>query len=810
MREDARMGHLHERSESALRDRLGVPESATEVVVVAESTHWDPNWLVDSERYFRWCVRPTLDQVLVELRAEPRRVFSLECLFFVERYWRERPTVRTELVEFVNTGRLRFSGSGVTTPDTLLVEDEALLRDALIGQEWLCAHDMNQEPRLWYFPDSFGHSPGIPALIRALGGEYAAICRIDGMRFPGADMESPANFPRPGTSAAQLYGLGSADFVWHSGDGSSVLTHWVSQGYGQGDMIGASGLSRALGLPLAWSNRSASLVDKRIASYRDALQPLARTPYRLLPIGIDFARPVPDLVGLLDAWNERHYAATHAWLVNASLEDYLDLVSFHREGLPELRLDPNPYWMGFLATRPSIKARARDIGRHVVACDAQRADTLIHNERVEDLTPRERRARWIAATSNHHDFITGTAPDHVAWGEQDQWLTEAAAALNCAPARPMTVANVGADTSTASVVEQSGALLRVKVPWGTACFDANRGGALVSLVDRDRGELLSGPSFVLTSSFDSGGLWRMGHEFKGGRFHQMACSTERIAKLGASVFGDVVVVLVDGVVEGRRFSLEHRFSSQSPTVVTRVSYRPRQRRTVTIALRLGQVGSRLLMHQPGALVDRDLQRFYKPTFWPLHSFAVSAPEGPSAFGVAVATPTNLHFGNDGTVQVTVARSAVKEIAYRIIPVMAPAWGRSWGNHDAVLATGWIDPSHDDVVSAGRNLQRLADDAVGRPAPEFGVDVDDPDVEVVSVKPADRGTGIIVRLRNWRCDEHGRIVHLDLHGATPQVARRCDARERDVADGECPVNDQRVDIFVSHHLTSLRIVASPLR
>ena len=77
------------------------------MVVVAESSRWDPNWLLSSDRYYRRCVRPTLDRALDVLAAEPRRVFSLECLFFLDRYWRDRPVRRPELLARVNEGRLR-------------------------------------------------------------------------------------------------------------------------------------------------------------------------------------------------------------------------------------------------------------------------------------------------------------------------------------------------------------------------------------------------------------------------------------------------------------------------------------------------------------------------------------------------------------------------------------------------------------------------------------------------------------------------------------------------------------------------------
>ncbi len=354
----------------------------------------------------------------------------------------------------------------MTTPDTLLPEDELLLRDLLIGQEWLRERGMVQEPRLLYLPDSFGHSPGVPALLRAAGIDYAAVCRIDGMRFPGADMEPAANFPRPGTSAANLIGEGSADFVWRASDGSEVLAHWMSHGYGHGDMVASGGVSRALGLPVSWPDRRPGHVDRRVDGYLEDLRPLARTPYRLLAIGFDFVRPIPWLLDLLDGWNDRHHDRTGTWLVNAGIDDYLDLVAEHRERLLTLDFDPNPYWMGFYASRPAIKADARDLGRRLVAADAARATTTLASDEPVTNPEESRSAWWTAATSNHHDFVTGTAPDRVARGEQAGSLVDAIAATPW-PEPPSTEdrdSSPDEEPRGALSVRRDGRLVRVAAP----------------------------------------------------------------------------------------------------------------------------------------------------------------------------------------------------------------------------------------------------------------------------------------------------------------------------------------------------------
>ena len=36
--------------ETAIRNRLGIPQDAKRVLVMAESSHWDPNWVLTAEQ----------------------------------------------------------------------------------------------------------------------------------------------------------------------------------------------------------------------------------------------------------------------------------------------------------------------------------------------------------------------------------------------------------------------------------------------------------------------------------------------------------------------------------------------------------------------------------------------------------------------------------------------------------------------------------------------------------------------------------------------------------------------------------------
>jgi len=103
-----------------LHRQLGIPEDAERVLIFSESSHWDPNWMFTSDEYFDRFVRSNLDQAIEELLQEPRRIYSIECVFFLRLYWDRCPAQRAKVRALVNEGRLRLTSSGVTTADTLL------------------------------------------------------------------------------------------------------------------------------------------------------------------------------------------------------------------------------------------------------------------------------------------------------------------------------------------------------------------------------------------------------------------------------------------------------------------------------------------------------------------------------------------------------------------------------------------------------------------------------------------------------------------------------------------------------------------
>ncbi|MBW2361996.1 MAG: hypothetical protein JRG84_13890 [Deltaproteobacteria bacterium] len=784
-------------TEQSMRQHLGIPDDAERVIVFAESSHWDPNWLYTSEEYFQRFVRDNLDRAIEELQREPRRIYSVECIFFLRMYWERRPEQRESIRALVNERRLRLTSSGVTTADTLLPSSEAILRDLLIGQEWLRANGMEQEPRLAYFTDSFGCTPALPSLIRAAGFDWAAITRVDGMFFAGCDYESKKRFPRPDSSAALLLDRErTLDFVWRSPDGAEVLCHWNAFTYGQGDMLAHRGLSRVYLFPSAVPDRSEHNVARRIAQFDAQLSPYSRTPYLFCPIGFDFVAPIPDLLTLLDRYNRRHYSTTGVWALNAGLDDYLALVDTQRAALPVLDLDPNPYWTGFYTARPTLKKLCFEVVDDLLL--AEKLALLPDNESAGGAKTAEEigDAWWSAVVSNHHDFITGTSPDRVVEEEQQPSLERAAKSARAAIDRLASTVETPRRSAAAPRPDppqwqRRGGVVEVHTPNYSMELSEEAGGGITRAWCPTSGrELLGGISNDLICYRDSGGLWRMGMEFRGGVFEEIARASERPARLQLHEHGGGLEILCETDFAGEALRRRMWIGGDSPAIHMRVEGRAAEKRTLSVRFDPLLAPDRLAMDQPGCVASRPIQKFFDPTFWPFQSFLHLHDEkrGPG-FAFSTGMPGAACYRPQHGLEAVALRNATRERAFGFLPIPGmPAAGHERSDHAfdyAIRFTQAGDWRDNDIPLAADGMAAspwdTSDRAELRALAASVVTTDRPDVVVTAVKPASRGAGMIVRLTTLGAS--GSSVCVAARGRSIIAASLCDARERDIEELE---------------------------
>ncbi len=801
-------------TDQQLRHRLGIPEDAERVLIFSETSHWDPNWLFTAEEYFERFVQRNLDQAIEELQRESRRVYSVECMFFLRMYWDRNPAQRDTIRELVNTGQLRLTSSGVTTADTILPGSEAILRDLLIGQEWLRANGMEQEPGLAYFADSFGCTPTLPSLLQAAGFDHVAITRIDGMYFLGCDVELPGRFPRASSSAQRLLiQERSLDFVWRDQNGAQALCHWNAFTYGQGDMLAYGGVARVYLAKFAFPMRSDRHIARRIKQYVAKLAPLSRTPYMLCPIGFDFVEPIPDLIALLDRYNQNHYPSTGVWAVNAGMDDYFALLEPHQDKLPELVLDPNPYWTGFYTARPTLKQRCRKLVDDLLL--AEKLSFLPENRGAEKIISNELEDPWWqAALSNHHDLITGTSPDKVVEEEQIPWLDQAADSVAVVVDR-LASALPASDATTAGskplVWSRKDGRVQIKSAYYDIELSEDAGGAIVKLQSADtQTPLITGLSNDLVSYRDSGGLWRMGFEFAGGIWKESMRASDRSTRIQVHESDNGLEIVSRIELNGEIFLRRMHLCNDSPVIHFRVEGKAAEGHSITVRFATGIASKTLSMDTPGGVIARPPKRIYDPTFWPLHQFA-HIQEDNNGRGLAILQPMPgaVFYQPDGQLELVAMRNATREKIFGLIGIPGnPASGHereSYACEYALMFTqsgDWRDNNIHltarDIVNSPWSNPR---DTVLRSLADSSVTTNSPDVWVTAIKPASRGAGIIVRLYTPVLTEAPVIVtspHLEV-----AKAWLCDARERDLEPLD--VRDGTVRVTMPGTVTTIRLL-----
>lgn len=787
--------------ETALRARLAIPPEAARVLVFGESSHWDTNWLQTSEEYFTERIEPIFSLVIAALQADPDRVYCVESLFFLKLYWERHPKARAALRTLLEARRLRLLATSFTTPDTLLPHHETILRDFQLGHAWLAANGLPDAPGIAYFPDNFGHSPHLPSLMKAVGVGAVGLTRIDGMYFVAADYRSKGAFPRVGSTAELLEkGLKSHDFVWRDDDGSEVLCHWNAQTYFQGDMLAHKGIIRWAGKTFALPWRTRRHIGARIDGYVAQLLPFARTPYLFCPIGMDFNDPIVDLPQLLHRYNRERFATTGTWAVLAGLDDYFALIDCHRAALPVLAADPNPYWMGFSATRPEVKQRPTRIARTLLLAEKLSATRARH----EPLEVSLREGWSTLVLSNHHDFIPGTSPDRVWEAEQRPWLDAAEAAANralalVAPSPPLQPA-----VTTRVKVIRAGNEVHVETDAYRFTLSLKDGGCLTSFATPS-GEFLAGLGFDLVAFHDEGGLWRLGHEFSGGRFSEVDRASRREAHVELRENAGALVCRISGELDGVPAVRVLTCRADQPFVRFRVEARARTRRTLTCRFDTALDPKSLQMDTVGGIIERPRERLYSPTFWAVPSRLTLRDD--RELHALFESPTAASLSPTGALEWIVARNAPKERAFGVLPVMAHPIGGSNTDLQVHEASLLLAPPGGDVAGLARARRQLGVawlPPAQRPASHEAdalVQCDTPGVLIVAVKRAHSDDGVIVRLF---CEQvPSQPVRLWIHGFAVTTAFVCDALERNLY----PVVVEaagRVVVPVNDRLTSVRL------
>jgi len=337
--------------------------------VIVSHTHWDREWYRTFQA-FRARLVDTIDRVLELVEGDPGFHFLLDGQTVVlEDYLEIRPERRAALAAACRDGRIAI-GPWYVQPDSLLPSGEAHVRNLLEGRR--TGGQLGPVSTVAYTPDSFGHPAQFPQLFRGFGLEPFVYWRGNGNEID--------TLP--------------AEYLWEAPDGSTVLAHYLSEGY-----------FAACGLPTDPAAAAAFLAD-----LARTLAARSRNGCVLLMNGIDHAQPAAH-VGVV----AETLARTTGWTVQRGLlEDFAGALSHQA-----------PRYRGELTG-----ARTANL---LAGVWSTRTPLKLRNRRVETLleawaepwtalgalfgTPDERpalRLAWRALLQNQaHDSICGCSQDRV-------------------------------------------------------------------------------------------------------------------------------------------------------------------------------------------------------------------------------------------------------------------------------------------------------------------------------------------------------------------------------------------------------------
>lgn len=169
------------------------------------NAHLDPVWLWDWEEGAAAAL--STFRSAVNLSKEFDYIFCHnEALLFqwIEEY---DPALFRELQDMAKAGKLRIMGGWYLQPDANLPTGESFIRQMMEGRRYF-DEKFGQHPTTAVNVDSFGHSLGLPQLLRGCGYDSYLI----GRPYPSQNV-----FPD--------------DFVWEGMDGSQVRVCRVANGY---------------------------------------------------------------------------------------------------------------------------------------------------------------------------------------------------------------------------------------------------------------------------------------------------------------------------------------------------------------------------------------------------------------------------------------------------------------------------------------------------------------------------------------------------------------------------------------------------
>ncbi len=183
-------------------------------------THIDVAWLWDLYQTRHKAVR-SFATVLKLMEEYPEYKFMSSQAALYNMVLEDEPELFVRIQQAVKDGRWEPEGGMWVEADCNLASGESLVRQFLYGQSFFERH-FGKRSRVLWLPDVFGYSAALPQIMRLAGIDYFMTTKLSWSEFNQSPYDT---------------------FTWKGIDGSEVLTHFSpSRDYAEEDKAGHDGL----------------------------------------------------------------------------------------------------------------------------------------------------------------------------------------------------------------------------------------------------------------------------------------------------------------------------------------------------------------------------------------------------------------------------------------------------------------------------------------------------------------------------------------------------------------------------------------
>ena len=334
---------------------------AKDIIYIVPHTHYDAVWVFTKEDYFYINIDFILKKVIEIMEKRKEYKFLIEQTFLLEEIENRYPELFEKISEYIKIGRIEIADGEYLMPDTMLPQEEVLVREILVGKRYLREKFGFDAVVMWQ-ADGFGLNAQLPQIYTKSGYKYVAFRR-------GYSERSPS------------------EFLWEGLDGTRIIAHSFPLGY-----------------------RAGLYVNRFEESYR-ILKECAFGNHILMPSGSGSTPPQEEVIEAVERWNRTHDSSEMR--ISTPVEFFRE-VEKYADKLPVRRGEMycgkySPVFPDTASSRIWIKINQRELESDLLTLE--RFDAICHlvcgfrhEEEIENC--------WRKILFNaFHDVIPGTGAD---------------------------------------------------------------------------------------------------------------------------------------------------------------------------------------------------------------------------------------------------------------------------------------------------------------------------------------------------------------------------------------------------------------